>query len=122
MYDEHLRPVGLTIGQYSVLAALYYVPSMPLKKLATKLEIDRTTLTRSLAVLERDGVISIEADPNDTRVRAIAMTDTGLQKLVEAYPRWVAAQEELANVLGARQLKDFRASLDESIASLKSYG
>jgi hypothetical protein len=35
MYDEHLRPAGLTIGQYSVLAVLYYVPSIPLRKLAS---------------------------------------------------------------------------------------
>jgi DNA-binding transcriptional regulator YhcF (GntR family) len=32
---------------------------MPLRKLATKLEMDRTTLTRSLSWLERDGLISV---------------------------------------------------------------
>lgn len=122
LYDEHLRPVGLTISQYGVLAALYYVPSMPLLKLAKKLETDRTTLTRSLERLERDGLVSIGPDPEDTRIRAIAITETGLQKLIEAYPLWMAAQEEMANALGARQLKEFRASLDGSIESLSSYG
>ena len=122
MYDEHLRPIGLTIGQYSVLAALYYVPSMALRKLAARLEMDRTTLTRSLARLERDGLLSISLDPEDTRVRMIAMTDAGLQKLVEAYPYWMKAQEELSTALGARELKEFRKSLDDSITSLKAYG
>ena len=61
-------------------------------------------------------------DPKDTRIRAIAITEAGLQKLIEAYPLWMAAQEEMANALGARQLKDFRASLDGSIESLSSYG
>ena len=121
MYDDYLRPTGLTIGQYSALAALYYVPSMPMNKLANRLEMDRTTLTRSLAILERDRLISIEADPEDTRVRAISITGSGLQKLMEAFPLWEAAQEAMANTLGSRPLKEFRASLDQSIASLKAY-
>jgi len=122
LYDEHLRPVGLTINQYGLLAALYYVPFMPLLKLAKRLETDRTTLTRSLERLERDGFVSIGPDPEDTRIRAIAITEVGLEKLVEAYPLWMAAQEAMANALGTRQLKDFRASLDGSIESLGSYG
>jgi len=121
MYDDYLRPTGLTIGQYSALAALYYVPSMPMNKLATRLEMDRTTLTRSLAILERDSLISIEPDPEDTRVRAISVTGTGLQKLIEAFPLWEAAQEAMAGMLGARPLKEFRTSLDRSIDSLKAY-
>lgn len=120
MYDDHLRPAGLTIGQYSALAALYYVSSMPMNKLANRLEMDRTTLTRSLAILERDRLIAIEPDPEDTRVRAISITNTGLQKLVEAFPLWEAAQEAMTHALGARPLKEFRASLDQSIASLKA--
>jgi len=122
LYDEHLRPAGLTISQYGILAALYYVPSLPLLKLAKRLETERTTLTRSVARLERDGLVSIEADPEDTRVRAVAITEAGLRKLVEAYPLWMAAQEEIAKAMGIRQLKDFRASLDGSIESLASFG
>jgi DNA-binding MarR family transcriptional regulator len=122
LYDEHLRPAGITISQYGVLAALYYVCSMPLLKLAKRLETDRTTLTRSLERLERDGLVSIGLDPEDTRIRAIAITEAGLQKLVQAYPLWMTAQREMANALGARQLKEFRASLDGSIEALASYG
>lgn len=121
MYDDYLRPTGLTIGQYSALAALYYVPSMPMSKLATRLEMDRTTLTRSLAILERDRLISIEPDAEDTRIRAISITNAGLQKLIDAFPLWKAAQETMETMLGARPLKAFRASLDQSIDSLKTY-
>jgi len=65
MYDEHLRPAGVRIGQYS----------MPLLKLAARLELDRTTLTRSVARLDRDGLISIELGSSDNRVRAISITE-----------------------------------------------
>jgi DNA-binding MarR family transcriptional regulator len=121
MYDEYLRPSGLTIGQYSILAALYYVPSMPLRRLAVRLELDRTTLTRSLGILERDGLVSIALDPGDSRVRSISITEAGLQKLTESYPLWMKAQKELSNALGARALGDFRESLDRSIEALGTF-
>src|SRR5712671_755956 len=107
MYDDYLRPTGITIGQYSVLAALYYVPSMPLRKLAKRLEMDRTTLTRSLARLERDELVSVDLDPNDNRVRMIAITDDGLRRLVECYPLWLKAQQQLQKAVGAQALKEF---------------
>ncbi len=119
MYDDYLRPTGITIGQYSVLAALYYVPSMPLRKLAKRLEMDRTTLTRSLARLDRDGLITITLDPEDTRVRCISITQAGMEKLTKAYPYWNKAQEGLQEVLGSRGLKEFRKSLDNAIEGLK---
>jgi DNA-binding MarR family transcriptional regulator len=122
MYDEFLRPVGLTIGQYSVLAALYYVPSMQLSKMASRLEMDRTTLTRSLARLERDKYLTIMLSPEDSRIRLVAMTEPGLRKLIEAYPLWVKAQDKLFDALGEKGLKDFRKSLDDSIGSLKAGG
>jgi DNA-binding MarR family transcriptional regulator len=121
MYDEHLRPAGITIGQYSMLAALYYVLSMPLRKLARRLELDRTTLTRSIARLERDEFVSIELDPNDNRVRRISITEKGLRKLIESYPLWLKAQEELQKALGVQALTEFRSSLDDSIEALNAH-
>lgn len=118
MYDELLRPSGLTIGQFAMLAALYYVPSMPLRKLADRLEMDRTTLTRSLAILERNGLVSIALSKDDSRVRCISLTEVGLAKLIEAYPLWTKAQENLSQALGSKGLKDFRQSLDHSITTL----
>src|SRR5258708_12084083 len=66
MYDDYLRPAGITIGQYSVLAALYYVPSMPLRKLAQRLEMDRTTLTRTPPPLHPHSFITPPPHPEDT--------------------------------------------------------
>ncbi|MCC8936590.1 MarR family transcriptional regulator [Bradyrhizobium sp. Arg68] len=120
LYDTHLRAAGITIGQYSLLAALYYVPSMSVKKLANRLEMDRTTLTRSLARLDRDGFVAISSGAEDTRVRSVSITEAGLEKLAEAYPHWIKAQEEMQEVLGQRGLKDFRRTLDGAIGALKA--
>jgi DNA-binding MarR family transcriptional regulator len=73
---EIVAAAGITIGQYSILAALYCVQSMPLLKLAARVELDRTTLTRSVA---RALTVSIELGSNDNRVRAISVTEAGVR-------------------------------------------
>jgi len=60
--------------QYSILTAARNVPSLPLRKPEGRLELDPTPL-KSLAPLERNGVVLIDVEPNDTRVRAMSTTE-----------------------------------------------
>src|SRR5258708_11092879 len=57
LYDDVLRPSGLRVTQFSILANLARRGEANLKELEASLAIDQTTLTRSLGLLERDGVI-----------------------------------------------------------------
>ena len=68
MYDGVLAPSGLTIAQVSVLAALYYTRSIPMKKLARRLVMERTTLTRNLGPLERRNFIELVENRDDRRI------------------------------------------------------
>lgn len=69
-FDEALRPVGLTNGQFSLLMALNRPGPAAMGPVARLLAMDRTTLTAALKPLERLGLVAIEADPADRRSRA----------------------------------------------------
>jgi DNA-binding MarR family transcriptional regulator len=97
-YDEHLRPHGLRSTQFSVLAALSLMGATPLGRLAHVLEVDRTTLTRSAALLERNGWVRFE-DGSDARTRPVAVTPAGRSKLEEALPSWAVAQSAMEATL-----------------------
>ena len=56
LYDDVLRPSGLRVTQFSILAAIARRGEANLRQLEDVLAIDQTTLTRSLALLERDGI------------------------------------------------------------------
>jgi DNA-binding MarR family transcriptional regulator len=114
MYDQCLAPAGLSIGQYSVLAALYYAEAAPMKKLATRLEMDRTSLTRALAPLERDGLVVIRLKDADRRSRLISLTSAGLERLISAYPLWERAQELIGAGVSGTKLEDLRGLLREA--------
>src|SRR5258708_18472478 len=73
-FDDALRPLGLTNGQFSLLMSLNRPEPPGMGAVAALLAMDRTTLTAALKPLERRGLIHILVDPEDTRSRLIKLT------------------------------------------------
>lgn len=93
-YEVALRPFGLRATQFSVLAALAQTGPVALSKLADLLGLERTTLTRIAAVLERDGRISVTLG-DDERVRVLSITTPGKRILASALPAWKRVQDDI---------------------------
>lgn len=92
MYDDRLRMHGLRATQFTILAALSLGGRTPLTALAELLGLERTSLTRSASVMERNGWI--ETLPSeDARERLLRATREGRRVLEAAYPAWLEAQE-----------------------------
>ena len=87
-FDDVMRPFGLTNQQFSLLMALNRPDPPTMAPVAELLAIDRTTLTAALKPLERRGLLTIEADPNDKRSRRIRLTGKGHAALLRALPTW----------------------------------
>jgi DNA-binding MarR family transcriptional regulator len=87
-FDEALRPVGLTNGQFSLLMALNHPEPHSIGTVASRLAMDRTTLTAALKPLERRGLVAISPDPKDRRSRRIGLTAAGHATLAAALPIW----------------------------------
>jgi DNA-binding MarR family transcriptional regulator len=96
MFDERLRPHGLTINQFSMLATLILAGPVPVSRLAERLGIDRTTMTRNLAVAEQRGLLKTMPG-KDARERLIQITPAGRELAAKAFPAWQAAQRSVKN-------------------------
>jgi DNA-binding MarR family transcriptional regulator len=94
-FDEALRPVGLTNGQFSLLMALNRPGPAAMGPVARLLAMDRTTLTAALKPLERLGLVAIEADPADRRSRLLRLTGKGGEVLAAAVPIWRTVHAEV---------------------------
>ena len=99
-YDRALAPVGLSTNGYSILARLGRLGPLPLGALAGALGTDRTTLSRELAPLERNGLVETRGDENDRRRRVIALSTAGRERVETAFPLWQSAQAALADEFG----------------------
>lgn len=99
-YDIHLKPSGLKVTQYSMLANISRNPAVSVSELADLLIMDQTTVSRNLQVLEKAGFINLEMEDEDHRIRRIRLTELGLEKMKEARPLWEKAQSDMEGVLG----------------------
>jgi DNA-binding MarR family transcriptional regulator len=108
IYEEEMAGVGVRGTQFSVLVALAIGEELPVVRLAEILGIERTTLTRSLELLERDRLVE-DVSSTDARVHLKRLTAEGRRVLEAALPRWERAQARVVNALGlaeAGQLLD----------------
>jgi DNA-binding MarR family transcriptional regulator len=68
-------------------------------ELAEFLGIDRTTLTRNLALVESKGWVDIRPG-NDARSRVVAATQKGRAAVMAAMPAWRKAQQGASAAIG----------------------
>lgn len=99
LYEEALRPAGITGPQFTLLQALKLARGALQKQLAEILGIDSTTLTRNLALLEKRGWLRAEPAP-DRRAMRLGLTAAGEKKYEQALPYWQSAQKQLRRALG----------------------
>src|SRR6267143_2336655 len=110
LYDDDLRPSGLRVTQYSILAMIARTGEANLRQLEDMLAIDQTTLTRSLNLLERDRMIERVPHP-DGRIKAMRLTRKGRRVLNVARPLWAQAQDKVLRDLGTRAWDDAQRRL-----------
>jgi DNA-binding MarR family transcriptional regulator len=109
-FDEALRPLDLTNGQFSLLNALNRPSPAAMSPVASLLAMDRTTLTAALKPLERRGLVAIEKDPKDRRGKLLILTPDGRALLARAAPVWERVHAAIEGPLGARAA-DLRQAL-----------
>ena len=103
-YDRHLRPAGLRVGQFTVLAVLSDGEPVPQHRVAKRLGMERTTVTRNLRPLLDKGYVEVRAG-DDARVRLITITARGRAAAAAALPLWRRAQRAIVQRVPAAALK-----------------
>jgi DNA-binding MarR family transcriptional regulator len=116
LYDDILRSVGLRATQLAVLVAVGNEDVTSITELAKFMGMDRSTLTRNLAPLEREGLIRI-GNEGWRRSRTVEITQKGRSRLREALPFWEKAQKTMRQKLGSRRWPVIMADLDDLISA-----
>jgi DNA-binding MarR family transcriptional regulator len=81
---------------------------------ASLLAMDRTTLTAALKLLERRGLVTVTADPQDRRTRLIVLTPKGSKLLARAVLVWERTHQELEGLVpdgGSDRLREDLSAL-----------
>lgn len=110
-FDEALRPLGLTNGQFSLLMSLNRPEPPAMGAVASLLAMDRTTLTAALKPLERRGLVKVTPGPRDRRARLLRLTPRGRKLLASAVPVWKSTHAAVEHLLGDGEPDHLRKNL-----------
>lgn len=98
-FDRLFAPLGVTNGQFSLMVALMGQWRPKLSELAQFLAMDQATMTAAVKTLEKRGLLTLEPDAGDGRVRRPVLSPEGRQVVAEAVPLWKAEHARLAEEL-----------------------
>ncbi|WP_417459933.1 MarR family winged helix-turn-helix transcriptional regulator [Kordiimonas sp.] len=111
LFDDALRPHGLTSGQFSLLMSLNRPEPPTVGSVANLLAMDRTTLTANIKPLARRELMEVAVDEADRRSRRLKLTEAGRKLLADAFPIWKKTHEEVDARLAPSDAGHLRADL-----------
>ena len=89
VYDDAMRPLGITASQYTLLAQLAARDGITAVEIGGDLDIEKSTLSRNLKRLLALGHIIMDP-PAGRRGRGLHLTPKGQAVLKDAFPIWQA--------------------------------
>jgi DNA-binding MarR family transcriptional regulator len=114
MYDIAMQESGVRSTQFAILVGIAKLQPVAMGTLAKVLMLDSSTLTRSLRLLQKEGMIE-KSKRGEMRQRFLKLTNSGEKALQRSLPLWRAAHERFVDTVGAKYWLKLRNEL-ESIA------
>lgn len=115
VYDGLFRPLGLRVSQLSILNPLKMIGSLTVLELAEATATDRTTITRNIKPLVRDGYIKVKTG-SDRRSREIVITAKGEAIAEKAMGIWGKYHAKITRKIGKERIeqlcKDLSVMMD----------
>lgn len=107
--------IGLSPARLSALSVVVFGGPVRISSLARAEQVRTATMTPIVAALERDGLVTREADPADARAAILRATPKGARLMAEGRARRVAT---LASALRTLSAPD-RATLGDAVRLLR---
>src|SRR5262245_23996732 len=107
VYDDALRPFGLTVSQMALLAVAADRGALRQAEVSARLQLDDSTLSRNLDRMRANGWLEQAAEA-DARVHTHRLTAAGQALLERAMPAWRATQRRARELLGASGVEALR--------------
>jgi DNA-binding MarR family transcriptional regulator len=111
MYDTAMQDSGIRSTQFAILVGIAKTQPVSMGKLADVLIIDRTTLTRSLRLLQKERLVTI-SKRTTMRQRLLELTPEGVKALARSLPLWRAVHTQFVSEVGADYWLNLRGQLE----------
>jgi DNA-binding MarR family transcriptional regulator len=112
LYDAALQETGIRSTQFAIMVGIAKNQPVAIGALAEVLVMDATTLTRSLQLLKKEGLLTI-SDRESMRQRFLSLTPKGEKILGRSLPVWRKAHARFVATVGMDYWLDLRNELEK---------
>ncbi len=118
--NAELRPLGLDYSRWRVLAVLNEAENCSMQRLAEVSSVDRTTLTRTLGLMESEGLISRRARASDRRSLELSLTPRGRRIFEKILPIVLAHTARAVEGFSLEEVEALRGQLGRMVENVKA--
>ena len=117
--SARIKPLGLTTGTFPALLELWETNGLTQKQLVERLDIEQATMAKTLARMERDGLITRTKDECDGRAQRVWLTDNAHGLRDPAIKAAITENGEAVSELSESEMRQFITLMQKVIATSK---
>ena len=118
--NNALKEMDITISQARVLLVLAKNDGVSIDFLANKTNIGKSSITKSVKILEKKEFLTKEIDPDDNRKKIIKITSKGKEIKKFAFKTNEEIENKLNRQIGEKEMADLKIKLEELIILIDS--
>ena len=119
VYDEAIRSTGYRVTQFMLIGATAKLEPITVTDLAETVCMDRTTLTRNLKPLEKQGVLKVTVG-EDRRERVVVITDKGRKLMAKAMPIIERTARKVHEIVGEDRIERLLKDLNLALSAVRA--
>lgn len=108
-----MKKLGIGAGDYSFLAISYFFPGLSQDELSRHMHVDKSYTARSVAKLEKMGLLERRPDPDNHRVKRVFLTHRAMDMEDEFFGVLKDWQSTLVKGIDPDELEIIRNGLDK---------
>lgn len=109
--NKYLKEMDLTLSQTRVLLVLGLNDGVSIDCLASKSNIGKSSVTKSVKILEKKGFLTKEIDPQDNRKKIIKITKKGINVQKAAVKINDEIEDSIISKIGKEEIKNLKEQL-----------
>jgi DNA-binding MarR family transcriptional regulator len=110
--------LGVTPAQARIVMKLHFLGPLSQQELASRTDVEPSTLVGTLDIMEREGLASREANPQDRRAHVVRLTGAGEALVPRLLGLIDLVEGEIEDVFPGRERERLRESLERLIERL----
>jgi DNA-binding MarR family transcriptional regulator len=118
--NTRLRPYGLDYTRWRALAVLQEHSGATMGRLSDLTSVDRTTLTRTLGLMEKAGLVARRERESDRRSIAISLTAKGRRLFARILPLTLSETDRALTGFSPAEIRALRDRLKRMAENLRS--